>query len=617
MEQANPPVIDPSILSDNLAALRRMNPALAERLAEMTGASDDAPEPARARDGQTTFRLRNAAGRSIWFARTSVPAVRGEAVLARFDAGVGNVLLPGVGQGYEVSRLLERLGQHRAVFVWEPDTQAIPLALSLHRWADAIDRQRLIVLACGRDALAETLVEVLAERPGHLCPERILMWPGSAPAELAECRSAVQQAYTETQLRRERQMTALHAELASQSAEGRGSTDGPSAWGVFSLDPRCEYVALGEAMADAIRQDGQPAVAVGVRGPADVHPLARLQRVADGLDGRLPEAAIVLNTTRQELHGMFADDTPTVSWMGPACRVDKSVATCVRPTDRVLATSSRIRERLCAAGLPQERVAVLPWPCLVEPSDDDPPSQEGDPRPVDVALVADLAATEANAYGCTLWTHARIWKAACAQIRARVDRFDEEDAEQALVRAQRETGARIEDAASRSALGDALGTTVANAFVCASLVEAMRRTGIRPAIYGKGWPVDGQVAVSHWPTSLAAQFALLRRAKTLVYADVTGTVTHVPLLAAAAGAVVVTRSNRRDRRSGGLATLLEPGREMAAFSERRALISVLGRLLRSPAERARIAAAARHRCLEAHSPSARWRALREIAVPQS
>ena len=609
MEQANPPEIDPTIYNDNLVALARTDPALADRLARGEGIPVEPPQCVLARDGQVTFLLRNGDGQPVWFGRTSLPSVRSQAVLARFDAGVGNVLLPGIGQGDEVSRLLERLGPHRAVFVWEPDLQSVRLALSLHRWSTALDRLRLIFLACHEDGLCEALLESLARRPGHLCPERILMWPGASHEAMANCRSAVQQAYSEIRHRRAQQIESLRTAMTERAC-GRDRPTG-SHWAVFSLDPRSEYVALGEMLAEAIGRQGDEAVAVGVRGPGDMHPLARLQRVADGLQGRLPDAAILLNATRSDLPEMLAEDTPIISWLDPACRVDESLVARFGPSDSILAASSRIRERLCKADVPADRITVLAWPCLVEPIGEDPCTEEAASRPIDVAFVADRASTEPHAYGLTLWTHEQLWKAACRLIRARLDRFTEDDGDEVLKRAQRECGARIEDAASRSAIRTALSTSVANALVRASLIEALTRAGGRPTVYGTGWPQDGTVQVSPWPKSLQEQFALLRRVKVLVYADVTGTVTHLPLLAAASGAVLVARSHRRDRWQGGLATLLEPGKEMADFSTSRELIQVVGRLLGQPEYRAGIASAALHRCKQSHTPRVRWDVLQK------
>jgi hypothetical protein len=201
MDQVTSLIPDPAILDQNLAALRETDADLADRVRQ-AGAEAASVEVARTRDGLLSFRIPAGDGGIIWFGRTSIPSVRAEALMEKFDAGTGNVLLPGIGQGREVTLLLERLGPHRTIFVWEIEVVSIALALRLHPWSQAIAASRCVFIVCPLEQLADNLVAWLDWHPEYMCPERIMMWPWSTMPALSACRSAVQMAYQETESRR-------------------------------------------------------------------------------------------------------------------------------------------------------------------------------------------------------------------------------------------------------------------------------------------------------------------------------------------------------------------------------------------------------------------------------
>lgn len=160
------------------------------------------PTPACTRDGRISFRFNRPEG-SQWLGRTSIPSVRAAALLSQFDPGQANVLLPALAEGTEAESLLETLGGHRCVFVWEPDPVTVRLALALHDYTAAITANRLILLCCSLAELPDALVDWLGRHPQCQCPNRLMMWPWQSPAELSECRSAVEAAWQEIARRRQ------------------------------------------------------------------------------------------------------------------------------------------------------------------------------------------------------------------------------------------------------------------------------------------------------------------------------------------------------------------------------------------------------------------------------
>jgi hypothetical protein len=100
----------------------------------------------------------------------------------------------------------------------------------------------------------------------------------------------------------------------------------------------------------------------------------------------------------------------------------------------------------------------------------------------------------------------------------------------------------------------------------------------------------------------------------VVHANATGRVGSVPLLAAGTGAVLLARTHPRDLESGGLHTLLAPGRELATFSTAREMCDTLGHLLADESARRSLSGRAYRRCRADHSPAGRLAALQAAAT---
>jgi hypothetical protein len=191
-----PSAPDPAVFERNLAAIQRVDLDLARLLVSALQAVDGvrSARPALTRDGQWNYRLLGEDG-PMWLGRTSIPAIRAEALLAHFDTAGRSVLLPGAGNGLEARLLAERLGPRQAVFVWEQSEIPLILALRLHDFEELLLAQRLIFLLAGPEQFGATLLRWLEAHPARPCPSRIFMWPWQSLAEVSGYRAAVEEAY--------------------------------------------------------------------------------------------------------------------------------------------------------------------------------------------------------------------------------------------------------------------------------------------------------------------------------------------------------------------------------------------------------------------------------------
>ncbi len=591
MERAVTSPLDLGILDRNLAALRQKDQPLAERLA----ASNPPADLAATRDGSMNYRLTTPEGTVGWLGRTSIPAVRAEAILESFQPGTGNVFLPGIAEGTEALLLTERLGPHRAVFAWEPDPLNVRLVLSLHDFARAIEAGQLILLVCPALDLATTLTAWLERNPGHLCPERLLMWPWQTFPEVAECRSSVEQAYQLIEQTRSTQIQAARAKISAMPAPAE---DDPLAVALIALHAREDTWVLTEALVSAGESMGWRMLPVVLRTPADVHPLARLRTLSTA--ERRPHCTILLNVSRAQLGALLPEDWPAVAWLDADTPTEFPVQ--LPDGDLIAATDNEVTRRLTES-CPDAKVIVCPPPCLQTS-----PGDESE-RDLDVLLFADLPTLEPAAYGHQLPTYQQIWRAAVDLIQAKIETVTPDDVEGCLDFAEKRVGTRIEDAAVRQAMLDALAGPVGGAVLHQFIADVLQASGVRLAVAGQGWTGRYQHCHLGPATTLAQQQTLAARCRVWVHAALRGTVTTATLTAAGAGAVVIARRHPGDTAPGGLATLLETGRQYVPFDTATTLVREVHRLLADEPARRRISAAAAERCRCDHTPAQRLRCL--------
>src|SRR5687767_2497223 len=258
MKPASTIALDPDIFERNLNALREFQPALAEQLVTAPSWSQSYTLEAT-RDGRLNFRSLSE-GRA-WFGRTSIPFVRAEAILQQFQSGTANVLLPAIAEGTEAELLIQRLGRHRAIYVWEPNLCAVQLVLCLHDFSAAIRDGRLIFFACTFEQLSQTLSTWLDENPGHLAPDRILMWPWQSLAELVPCRAVLESAYQAVEQHRKKLLDEIREQAKPALDEDASQV------AILGLHARDEIWALADGLAAGAAALGWQRTTCDVRTP--------------------------------------------------------------------------------------------------------------------------------------------------------------------------------------------------------------------------------------------------------------------------------------------------------------------------------------------------------------
>ena len=592
-----PPAVDPEILTRNLAALRSVAPELAAALAAPLP-EEERYAPAWTRDRQISLRRTDADGQVHWFARSSIPQARALALLDQFAIGSGNILLPGVSSGHEARLLCDRIGPPRAVFVWETSPLALRLALRLIDLSEPMARERLVPLVCPLDALASTFVAWLRTHPGHLPPERLMMYPWQSHAELEAFRSVIEGVHRDIETER-----AAALAKVGKAGVATGNLDRPSL-GLLALHPRDLNWATLDALAGAARSLGGAATISDIRTPGDLHPLARAERFRQASS---LHAAILLDIPRGDVTELLPEQLPVVTWLTGQLPPD-SLTARIGTGDALAVPNARLADLAAGAGIPRSRITICPPPCLT------PTEAASDTnRDIDIAVFADLVPTEPATFGHTLETHAQVWNAAVELLKKDLDSFSEPRVASTFSEAERRLKIRIDEPRIREAMVSVLTQFVGPGLLWRRLVAEMTDHRLQVQLWGSGWPSEAPVKGTRQP-SLAERAAICRRARVVVHIDPSGSANVLALLAAGCGAVLLTRAEPHHRLAGGLATLLEPGKEMLTFTSARELLTQVRRLLSDANVRKQIADRAAARCLTEHSPAARLKTLLDLAL---
>lgn len=592
----------------NLSAIKQVDPDLANLLQNV--AVPDGAELTTGRDGSPTYRIPGQ-DTDRWLGMTSMPTVSGPAVLRNFDLGSGNVALPGIGQGIETRLLVDQLGPSRAVIVLEQDPAALAMVLRLHDVSAALASRRLILIVpTEADAgapiapLTGALMRYLADHDGVIPPDRMLAWPWLSATQTDLLRMVLQRASAEITHQRTQALANLSATLADRYRDR--VTDAPAKPSTLAvcLTPMAEACQIATQLVDSAGSHGWTAQAWLGNAP-DRNTSLPLGRTIAQMQ---PDWVVLIDTVRGRLARVLPAGLRAVTWLTPWAQVDGEFVGGVGPDDRVATMTDRLAHHLVAAGLPADRVSVIPPGVLLR--DQVAPASAS----CDVLAVADARATDAESNGLTLDSHRALWHAASRLIVDEAERYCDDDIERLLSRAEKKAGATFQDPNLRTDVQRHINAVLGQTLVRRKAYAAALKAGVPLTIRGRGWG-DVDAVSSAWagPVALAERAAAYASAKIVLHVDITGNTTPDTLLAAASGAVVVARAHPTDQANRGLTDLLEPGREILLFRKHSEMIGHIKRLLADEPARREMVDCARAKLAESHTMAHRLQELWELA----
>jgi len=462
-------------LGRNLESLRSVDPDLADRIQTCPLPND--LQPAETFDGCDSFRA-DSLSDSGWFAHTSMPAVREEALVDQFEHGGSNVLLPGSGHGYAIRELLERLGRHNTVYVWETRTIHLALLLRLYDFAADLATRRLALML--GDDLEKTLGDFFVNHPRMTPPAKMISWPWLSPNQVHQYFQHVEAAVARIgQVRSDllknarAKVEAMTAEptqplrvfvcsMAARPAMHQVALD--LAWGFDRLGYRCQTLLMDQpehgsalALADAIA-DFRPhrCASVGLARhdltvrPPDAMPFASIL----GLPGMKLSPALVehLHPGPRETFFAFGDNLDELRDKFPSVQIEPLQPAVNEDTFRPLNENE------------------------IEPH-----------RRADVLVFADVDSLDPAAFGVTQESHKTLCRHLQAAVEASPLAYRESEAENLLTRVSRHAGIELDDQDLFRAFADLLIRQIGPTASAVAVVRHLTRANLNVAILGSGW----------------------------------------------------------------------------------------------------------------------------------
>ncbi len=406
----------PETLTNAIAAIQSAN--LPPNLDKVTG-----------RDGTPTYCLRAAAGTALqWLGPTTTPFVTADALLGKFDAGMGNVLLPMIGDGSMASALLAKLRPHQALFVVEPDAWRAKAALMLYDFTVAGREGRLVL--CVGPAAWEQLRRFLAACPGYLPPERTLALPWIDAAQMRVIQA---------------EMQALQMTPASNSGQRQAE-----AWALStaisrvaivsnSLAPEAHFIAR-QLEAAANDDDSCETFCSVPDRPEDLHP----NFVQTQFHAMRPTQFVLIDCGPQDL-SVVLPDAPIHIVISHGGDIPANLLKQDSKNIKWWLRSIAQRAAAVSAGVDQHRVATYVPTCDV--------AAEPAAISIDRIVVAGpLQVPEAEHVGLNLGSHRALWRACATIIGDRIDSYTDDHADQVLRDAERTLQTSIQSDEVRAGL---------------------------------------------------------------------------------------------------------------------------------------------------------------------
>ncbi len=569
----DPPLQEPDDgpLAANLAALAAVLPRSAEIIRQ--AGIPPGVRPAIGRDGSPTYQIDDGPFGAQWLGRTSMPSISSEALVEAFDAGGGNALFFGLGQGAEARLLLRKLRPHQAVMVVDERPWAISLALRLHDFSAELRRGRLLLFV-GEDGW-NLLRDYLRAHSGYLEPQRILSWPwfdaaaiGHVTRRLSEINSEI--TWLRMQRRGEMAESLRHAPPEEQPQR--------PAMAILSSSAEPGSLRMADALQHAAEGLGWPVTGLVPDTPAMLHPCGVEEQLAELrpsicllIDGgpetlacRLPPVKVFVLFS----HGQPLDD----AWLA---RLSAEIGLGV-PT-RSQAVSA------VAQGRKASKVIEVPPAVHAAP---DESRSGGRVRGDRILVIGDWGDPSASAAGIHLPSHCRLWDAAAAIIRRRCDSYTNDHAEDVLREAEKRLEMKLDSAQVRQGLAGRIRWRLGGAIVAGAYCEALAEEGVDFDTLGPTRLEGSGLAERHrgsWPDRRQLH-AVVYEYGAVIPIGTSGMVSSFLLETMSLGLACLVRKHSSDETPDGLGAMLDIRKHLWRFDSRAELLKVVRRLRVEPDE---------------------------------
>lgn len=583
-----------ALLQNNLAALRSREPILAERIAQVILPLENSDTNSTsalqvrmvvARDGSVTFRLHDANGKWNWLGFSSTPRLSGRANVKRIKVEQGNLAMNGIGHGMEAKGVLDIFGGHQALFVTEKNPLLLNLVLRLHDFSTALAGGRLVFIA--EENMIEGLVHYFETHPGYNLITQCVAWPWLTDAENHAYHQLINQAVDASALRLQNAVNQLHSQLQEYDQQRSWSevesalrptnntADGLQVINISRINSIEQYCRSRDALAGLAQLGAQCHWQMSDR-PEIMSPWAQTERLLR----QKPHLIILIDTLRGHIKGAMPEKVIAATLAtGRTWQDGMADATLMGPKDAVFTTTKQQHDELIAAGFAHHQVFHLPLATDTQryhPLETD--EKFHSEYAFDVALICDRLCTKPESYQINLPTHQALWRQLVSDLRNQPERYSPQEADKLIRRAQR-CGVELRQDDLQRFFRDMLNHVLAEAVLPEAYGMALVREGINLGVwYNTPLRKSGAgTRLHYWDESPLAnrligpidhgeeRNRLFNTARMILYFNPSGRVERLLLDAAAAGAMVLVRGSRDDRRTDGLGAYFTPGEDIITF----------------------------------------------------
>ena len=464
-----PITLDPACWEANLTALRRQQPALADKLAAV-----EIPKhwlPTLALDDWATWRIETDGEPPRWLADSAVPFKRPEALMSTFDPGDLNPSLPGISAGAEARQLLDRMPAFKAVFVFEDDLTHLAAVLRVHDFSAALDAWRLIPI--DMNSANADLERLLNAAPGLLPPGNILGLPQHTSEQLRQVQAICLPLVQRTLLERETRLSQVLQDLPPMKEAAGTLLVG------FQYSPLVEHAALlWKTAADAA---GQPAEIHLLKTPREAHMLA----LAEQLSTFGPARIACLDHPVEHLPQVLRDRAQ--AWILQVETVErlKRVSDALNPSQGAESTGTVAYAASPKIAMALSDTQIEPvhryW---AAPIDAEPASVSADGA---IVFLDDLPSLTPEAYGIQQPTQKRVFAALLEVLRQAWGSDVSGQPTAYLHRAEQLAQLELTDKTLKTYLLNLIPNTLLPAVIRAELAAEIIKAGRQVVVCGAGW----------------------------------------------------------------------------------------------------------------------------------